>query len=101
MSNANTVIAALRTGHDSLAERVLEFGDGDLARPSGAAEWDISQVLSHLGSGAEIGRATVQAALDGNPNPGRDFNRVRLAWREDRFAVTSLDRLRGSAKGPF
>jgi len=26
---------------------------------------------------------------------------VRLRWREDRFSLTSLDRLRGSAKGPF
>jgi uncharacterized protein (TIGR03083 family) len=75
MSNADAVIAALRTGYDSLAGLVSGFSDDDLARPSGAAEWDISQVLSHLGSGAEIGRAVVQAALDGGPNPGSDFNR--------------------------
>jgi uncharacterized protein (TIGR03083 family) len=74
MSNADTTIAALRTGHDSLAALVSTLSDDDLARPSGAADWDISQVLSHLGSGAEIARATVQAALDGAPNPGRDFN---------------------------
>ncbi|HZR49757.1 MAG TPA: maleylpyruvate isomerase family mycothiol-dependent enzyme [Streptosporangiaceae bacterium] len=74
MSNADAVIAALRSGYDSLASRVSEFGDDDLARPSGAAEWDVAQVLSHLGSGAEISRATVQAALDGEPNPGADFN---------------------------
>jgi uncharacterized protein (TIGR03083 family) len=74
MSNADTVIAALRSGHDSLADRVSGFSDEDLAGPSGSAEWDISQVLSHLGSGAEISRATLQAALDGEPNPGSDFN---------------------------
>jgi uncharacterized protein (TIGR03083 family) len=74
MSNADTVIAALRSGHDSLADHVSGFSDEDLARPSGAVEWDISQVLSHLGSGAEIARATLQAALDGEPNPGPDFN---------------------------
>jgi hypothetical protein len=34
----------------------------------------VAQVLSHLGSGAEIGRATLEAALAGAPNPGRDFN---------------------------
>src|SRR2546430_4181223 len=74
MSTADTNIAALRTGYDSLAALVRELSDDDLAGPSGATEWDISQVLSHLGSGAEIGQATVRAALDGRPNPGRDFN---------------------------
>ena len=76
MGIADTNIAALRTGNDRLAALVSNLGDEDLARPSGASEWDISQVLSHLGSGAEITRATVQAALDGRPNPGRDFNRT-------------------------
>lgn len=74
MSNADTNIAALRTGYDSLAAQVAKFSDDDLALTSGAAEWDVSQVLSHMGSGAEINRAVVQAALDGKPNPGRDFN---------------------------
>jgi uncharacterized protein (TIGR03083 family) len=74
MGNAEAVIAALRSGYDSLADRVSGFSDDDLAGPSGAAEWDISQVLSHLGSGAEISRATLQAALDAVPNPGPDFN---------------------------
>jgi uncharacterized protein (TIGR03083 family) len=74
VTNADTNIAALRTGHDGLAALVLKLSDDDLSRPSGAAEWDIAQVLGHLGSGADIARATVQAALDGKPNPGRDFN---------------------------
>jgi uncharacterized protein (TIGR03083 family) len=74
MSSADAVIAALRSGHDSLAELVSKLSDDDLAGSSGAAEWDISQVLSHLGSGAEIGQATVRAALDGKLHPGSDFN---------------------------
>jgi uncharacterized protein (TIGR03083 family) len=74
LSNADTIIAAMRTGHDSLGALVSKLSDDDLARQSGAREWDIAQVLSHLGSGAEIARATVLAALDGTPNPGRDFN---------------------------
>lgn len=75
-SNADPVIAALRTGHDSLVGLVSRFNDDALAGPSGAAEWDISQVLSHLGSGAEIARAGLQAALDGEPGPGPDFNQA-------------------------
>jgi uncharacterized protein (TIGR03083 family) len=75
MSSADTVIAALNAGYYELAGLVSGFSDDDLSHSSGAAEWDISQVLSHLGSGAEIARATLRAALDGEPNPGLDYNR--------------------------
>ena len=85
MSNADAVIAALRTGHDELAELVRSFGDADLAGPSGASEWDIAQVLSHLGSGAEIMTATLRAALDGTPEPAGDFNQT--VW--DRWNAAS------------
>jgi uncharacterized protein (TIGR03083 family) len=78
MSNADTVIAALRSGYDSLASLVSGLSDDDLAGPSGASEWDISQVLSHLGSGAEINQATLQAAIDGKPNPGLEL--ARSVW---------------------
>lgn len=92
MTNADSVIAALRTGHDNLAELVTGLSDDDLARPTGAAEWDISQVLSHLGSGAEISLATVKAALAGEPNRGGDFN--RKVW--DRWdAMTRRERADG------
>ncbi|GAA2293111.1 hypothetical protein GCM10010149_46010 [Nonomuraea roseoviolacea subsp. roseoviolacea] len=56
ISSPDAVIAALRTEHDRLAGLVPAFGEDDLARPSGAAERDVSQVLGHLGSGAEIRR---------------------------------------------
>ncbi|MEW9550684.1 maleylpyruvate isomerase family mycothiol-dependent enzyme [Nonomuraea sp. NPDC050783] len=92
MSSADPVIAALRTGHDDLAGLVSGFGDDDLARPSGAAEWDVSQVLSHLGSGAEIGRTVLQCALKDEPGPGHDFNQG--VW--DRWdAMTRRERATG------
>jgi uncharacterized protein (TIGR03083 family) len=92
MSNADAAIAALRSGYDSLADRVSKFSEEDLAGPSGSAEWDISQVLSHLGSGAEISRAALQATLDGEENPGPDFNRT--VW--DRWdAMTRRERADG------
>ncbi len=75
MSNADAMIAALRSGYDELAGLVRGMSDDDLAKPSGASEWDISQVLSHLGSGAEISEAGLRAALDGKPRAGQDFNR--------------------------
>jgi uncharacterized protein (TIGR03083 family) len=76
MSNADAIIAALRSGNDSLAGLVSGYSDEQLAGPTGADEWDVSQVLSHLGSGAEISRNGLQAALDGKPNPGMEFNKT-------------------------
>ncbi len=48
--------------------------DEQLLAGSGASEWPVAQVLSHLGSGAEIGRATLRAALEGAAGPGDGFN---------------------------
>ncbi|GHJ47895.1 hypothetical protein Cs7R123_52370 [Catellatospora sp. TT07R-123] len=75
-SNADAAIAALRAGYDHLAPIVRGLSEEDLAGPSGAAEWDVSQVLSHLGSGAEIHLATLEAALAGEPNKGLEFNKT-------------------------
>ncbi|HVT70394.1 MAG TPA: maleylpyruvate isomerase family mycothiol-dependent enzyme [Trebonia sp.] len=81
MSDADVVISALRSGFDTLAAVTGGLSDAELAAPSAAAEWDISQVLSHLGSGAEIGEATLRAALDGRPRPETDFARgVWARW---------------------
>ncbi|MEV4631552.1 maleylpyruvate isomerase N-terminal domain-containing protein [Micromonospora sp. NPDC049523] len=78
---ADQTIAALRSGHDELAAFVRDLGPEDLVRPSGASEWQVSQVLSHLGSGAEIGLAALTAALDGAPAPDGEFNRkVWARW---------------------
>ena len=76
MSNADTAIAALRSGYDALADLVKKFDDEALAGPSAATEWDIAQVLSHLGSGAEIMTNTVQLALAGKPPAEGDFNQT-------------------------
>jgi uncharacterized protein (TIGR03083 family) len=75
MSNADAVIAALRSGFDDLAGLVSGLTDQQLAGPTGADEWDVSQVLSHLGSGAEIAQNTLQVSLEGKPNPGPEFNK--------------------------
>lgn len=76
MSNADTAIAALRAGYDGLADLVKKFSDEDLAAPSAATEWDIAQVLSHLGSGAEIMTNTVRLAVAGEPGADGDFNQT-------------------------
>jgi uncharacterized protein (TIGR03083 family) len=72
---ADRTIAALRSNHDELAARVRGFDEQDLARQSGSSQWDVAQVLSHLGSGAEIGLATLQTGVAGQPGPDQDFNK--------------------------
>ncbi len=78
---ADQTIVALRSGHDSLAALVAGLSPDDLTRPSAATEWQVSQVLSHLGSGAEIGLAALTAAQGGGAGPDGDFNReVWARW---------------------
>jgi len=71
---ADRTITALRSLHDELAALVPTLTDDQLTGRSGASEWTVAQVLSHLGSGGEITLATYQAALDGAEAPGQDFN---------------------------
>jgi uncharacterized protein (TIGR03083 family) len=74
-------IAALRTNHDDLSALVRRLDTADLERLSSASEWTVAQVLSHLGSGAEIGLASLRAALTGEDAPAQDFNQsVWARW---------------------
>jgi uncharacterized protein (TIGR03083 family) len=89
---ADRTIAALRAIHDDLAGLVTGLTDEQLATTSGAVEWPVAQVLSHLGSGAEIGLATLSAAASGTEAPGPDFN--QSVW--DRWnAMSQRDQAAG------
>ncbi|MET0966579.1 MAG: maleylpyruvate isomerase family mycothiol-dependent enzyme, partial [Nakamurella sp.] len=94
-STADEAISALRTGHDTLVATLADLPEGGLTGPSGASEWTVADVLSHLGSGAEIGLATLEAALSGTEAPGGDFNQG--VW--DRWnAMTPQDQADGFVK---
>ena len=56
------VIAAIRLNHDTLVALVPNLDEEHLTGPSGASDWTVAQVLSHLGSGAEIGRKPIARA---------------------------------------
>jgi uncharacterized protein (TIGR03083 family) len=56
-------IAELRANHDRLAAFVAELTEVQLKAQSGAAQWSVADVLSHLGSGAEIQHHTVSRAV--------------------------------------
>jgi uncharacterized protein (TIGR03083 family) len=73
-SLADQTIAALRYHHDELGALVPTLSHAQLTGPSGASEWTVSQVLSHLGSGSEIALASYRSALEDAPAPEPDFN---------------------------
>ncbi len=62
MTLTDRTIAELRRTPDHLAKVVAGLTDEQLTSPSGASEWTVADVLSHLGSGSEINRYTLQRA---------------------------------------
>jgi uncharacterized protein (TIGR03083 family) len=100
-TDADPVITALHAGHEELAPLVTALGPEELTAPSAAAAWDVSQVLSHLGSGAVITAATLEAAAAGRPAPGVEANReIWARWdamtpqqRADGFLSANTDLL--------
>jgi uncharacterized protein (TIGR03083 family) len=80
-SPADRSIAALRATHDELAAVASGVSDEQLALRSAASEWSVAEVLSHLGSGAEISLATLRSAMDATPGPDQGFNQnVWARW---------------------
>ncbi|PKH37734.1 TIGR03083 family protein [Nocardioides alpinus] len=73
-------ITALRTNHDEVAALATELSEEQLLGPSGAEEWTVAQVLSHLGSGAEIMGGQLAAAVTGEP---RDVENTAVWARWD------------------
>ncbi|MEU8238222.1 maleylpyruvate isomerase family mycothiol-dependent enzyme [Actinoplanes missouriensis] len=84
-SLAGRTVAALRSEHDDLAALVPMLSAKQLTGPSGASEWTIADVLSHVGSGAEITLAGFRAAVGAAEAPGPDFN--QSVW--DRWNAAS------------
>jgi uncharacterized protein (TIGR03083 family) len=79
-THVDRTIAALRAQHDRLAELVAHSSEETLAARSGAQEWSVADVLSHLGSGAEIMRMPILAAIDGTPAPEGGMQPIWDRW---------------------
>jgi uncharacterized protein (TIGR03083 family) len=73
-------IAALRATHAELEQVVSSLSPDQLEGPSGASEWTLAQVLSHLGSGAEITLATLSASLPGGAAEQPDNQAIWARW---------------------
>ena len=70
-SDPRALIAILRDSHDRLAGLVQGLGPDQLRAQSYDTDWTIAQVLSHLGSGAEIATLGMSAVLSGNSQVDR------------------------------
>lgn len=78
---AKELLETLRGSHDRLAVFVAAADDADLVRASAAADWTVAEVLSHLGSQAEIFSQILEATLRGVDPPGREsFPPIWDAW---------------------
>ncbi len=87
-------LSAALSSHERLAGTVRSFAPGQLEAPSYASEWSIAQVLSHLGSGAEIFSLFVRAGIEGAPSPGMaEFEPIWEAWNARSPADQAADAL--------
>jgi uncharacterized protein (TIGR03083 family) len=74
-------VRALRASHDRLAGIVAELDGDGLRAQSYDTEWSVADVLSHLGSGAEIFSRYVDAGVTGGAPPApEEFKPVWEAW---------------------
>jgi uncharacterized protein (TIGR03083 family) len=88
-------ISALRHSHDRLRASVEPLGLDQLRQRSYPTEWSIAQVLSHLGSQAEIFGMILTAGLAGQEPPGREeFPPIWDKWNAKDPQAQASDSLR-------
>jgi uncharacterized protein (TIGR03083 family) len=106
-SSVDELLAALRRSHERLVGVTASLSDQRVSEPSYDADWTIAQVLSHLGSGAEVFTMLLDSGLRGQPAPGvEQFQPIWDRWNakpavdqaregvsSDASFLDSLDRL--------
>ena len=94
-AGAGDGIAALRRSHDDLVSFVEKADPAALDATSGSSEWSVADVLSHLGSAAEIGFGTLttrKADMAAAPAIWDRWNAMSPAEKAANF-VTAGERL--------
>ena len=88
-------ISALRHSHNRLRASVEPLGPDQLTQRSYPSEWTIAQVLSHLGSQAEIFGLILETGLAGREPPGREaFPPIWDKWNAKDPQAQATDALR-------
>jgi uncharacterized protein (TIGR03083 family) len=81
VSRVRELSEALWASHRRLVAAAGSMGRDQLVSPSYCTDWTIAQVLSHIGSGAQIFGLLLDAALAGSDPPDRTaFSRVWDTW---------------------
>jgi uncharacterized protein (TIGR03083 family) len=78
-ASARTWIAALRGSQERLAALVGTLSPEQLRVQSYCTDWIVAQVLSHIGSQAEIAEQSLTAVLNGTEPPS-DFTKIWAVW---------------------
>ena len=90
-------VTALRHSQDRLAGSVGGLDAAGVGAPSYDSEWSVAQVLSHLGSQAEIFGLLLEAGLSGGEAPGQDvFPTIWDAWNGRSPQAQVADSLRAN-----
>lgn len=80
-TDARGWVNVLRESHDRLAGIVAGLSPEQIAGPSYCDDWSVAQVLSHLGSGAEIGLMNLEAMLAHEDAPARErYQEIWATW---------------------
>ena len=85
------LIAALRHSHERLASLVRAVSEDFLTSRSYCTDWSVAQVLSHLGSGAEIALMMLESALSGEPMDREAFAPIWDTWNAKTPAQQAAD----------
>jgi uncharacterized protein (TIGR03083 family) len=70
LSTARGVLALLHSSHDRLAGALDGISEDGAGAQSYDDDWNVGQVASHLGSGAEVYHLFLDAGVNGTPAPG-------------------------------
>jgi len=74
-------LSALSDSHDRLVRVAKPLTADDVVGRSYCSEWTVAQVLSHLGSGAEIFGLLIEAGRHGREAPGQEQNQeIWATW---------------------
>jgi uncharacterized protein (TIGR03083 family) len=80
-TDATLWVRAVRASHDRLAGIVAGLDAQRLRAQSYDTEWSVADVLSHLGSGAEIFSLYIEAGVTGgDPPSSEDFKPIWETW---------------------
>lgn len=98
-SDPHALIGVLRNSHDRLDGLVRPLSPEHLRAQSYDTDWTIAQVLSHLGSGAEIATLSLAAALGGRGQLDQGaFPAIWDAWNNRTPEMQAADSLTWDAE---